>query len=645
MATFARSGVFALIFPVAVAAQASPIASRHPLDPLTAPEIEAATRVLRDAGKLGEHVRLGVLALHEPRKADRARTPRRADVLAYDWATGVPSEGVVDLATRRIEEWRDFPAGDPPLRGLTIARSGEIAFKDPRVIAAMRRRGITHPERVTAQPSELDEERPLPLVDGARVGTLGFFGWDTTLSSPVLEGLLVKVNLTTGAIQEVMDRPLRPPADPPESIRDAVPARPLRPLEVRQPAGASFTIDGTQIRWHNWRLHVGAHPRRGVEVWDVAWLDGGRARSVLYRASIAEVAAHYGDPKFVPWYPRDEGDYGLLSYARDRASAVIGADAPTHATFIPAVFADDRGRPVTVPRSIAVYERDGGTMWRHAGRSHRARQLVITGYSTIDNYDYLIHWIFGQDGAIEAQVQLTGNMNTYRTPVTRDTLAAHVDHASYAHLVAPGVYAPNHQHFFSFRLDLDVDGAASNRVVESNTEAMPADAQDASTQWWAMRQRTLATEREAQRDVSMASVRRWSVLNTAIRNWLGQPVGYTLVPGEVGPMFAQPGSPPRRRLGFATHQLWATPYEPNEMYPAGAWGAAGPPDAGLPGWTRLNRPLSDRDVVLWYTLTVTHVPRAEDWPSMPVHTAGFRLVPTNFLGRNPALTQPANGNR
>jgi primary-amine oxidase len=121
MTTIAWSGAIALIFPVVVAAQATRPPGRHPLDPLTAPEIETVTRVLRDAGKSGEHVRFGVIALHEPRKVDGARAPRRADVLTYDWGTGNPSEGVVDLTTKRIVEWRDFPAGDPPLRGLTIA--------------------------------------------------------------------------------------------------------------------------------------------------------------------------------------------------------------------------------------------------------------------------------------------------------------------------------------------------------------------------------------------------------------------------------------------------------------------------------------------------------------------------------------------
>ena len=30
--------------------------------------------------------------------------------------------------------------------------------------------------------------------------------------------------------------------------------------------------------------------------------------------------------------------------------------------------------------------------------------------------------------------------------------------------------------------------------------------------------------------------------------------------------------------------------------------------------------------MLWYTNSVLHLPRPEDWPMMPAHTAGFRLA-------------------
>ena len=46
------------------------------------------------------------------------------------------------------------------------------------------------------------------------------------------------------------------------------------------------------------------------------------------------------------------------------------------------------------------------------------------------------------------------------------------------------------------------------------------------------------------------------------------------------------------------------------------------------------------DLVLWYVFGVTHVPRLEDWPVMPVERTGFSLRPTNFFDRSPALDAP-----
>ena len=188
----------------------------------------------------------------------------------------------------------------------------------------------------------------------------------------------------------------------------------LKKLQMTQPEGVSFEIDGTEVRWHNWRLHYGVHPRRGLELFDIAYDDGGRWRPVLYRASISEMIAPYGDPSFGTWYPRDEGDYGLASYSR--TSAVPEADAPATPYSRSAVVSDDRGTPVEIPRAVAIYERDAGLLWRHASQARRARKLVLSSYATIDNYDYAFNWIFGQDGSIEVEVMLTGLMNFRNTP-------------------------------------------------------------------------------------------------------------------------------------------------------------------------------------------------------------------------------------
>jgi len=113
------------------------------------------------------------------------------------------------------------------------------------------------------------------------------------------------------------------------------------------------------------------------------------------------------------------------------------------------------------------------------------------------------------------------------------------------------------------------------------------------------------------------------------------------VPGDNTVPYPSPVSAPRRRAGFVGHELWVTPYSPAEMYAAGEVLSRDSVPQGLPRWTAANRAVDDEDVVLWYTMAITHLPRTEDWPIMPGLTIGFRLVPAGFFSHDPALdTQP-----
>jgi primary-amine oxidase len=73
------------------------------------------------------------------------------------------------------------------------------------------------------------------------------------------------------------------------------------------------------------------------------------------------------------------------------------------------------------------------------------------------------------------------------------------------------------------------------------------------------------------------------------------------------------------------------------MYAAGDYPNQHAGGAGLPEWTAADRDLVDTDIVVWYTFGVTHIPRPEDWPVMPVEYTGFLLAPFGFFDRNPSL--------
>ena len=533
---------------------AGPKGRPHPLDPLSKEEMTAVVTVLKNAGKISAKTRFGKIHLQEPPKnqvmadLDAGRASRTGFALLYNWENSVASEAVVDLERRTVVSWKDLAPDDPPQRHITIERVDEIIRADGRWQAAARRQGFKDLSQVAIL-ARVGELRKLDQRNGDRFVGAVFFLRDEASATPFIPGLDVEVNLTKGQVERFAEPPTAGPTPkerangPAESRRSK-----LRKLQTVQPGGVSFEIDGSEVRWENWRLHFGVHPRRGLELFDIAYEDGGRLRPVLYRASISEMIAPYGDPSFGTWYPRDEGDYGLASYSR--SSMVPQADAPANAVFANAVVADDRGMPVDIPRAVAIYERDAGLLWRHGSQAKRARKLVLSSYATIDNYDYAFNWIFGQDGSIEVEVLLTGLMNFKNTPQQNDEGAAHLDHPMFTHLVAAGVNAPNHQHFFCFRLDFDIDGPQNNTVVELNTESVPVGAENPRGEWFSMTEHPLRTEQEAQRNLNLATSRKWKVVNMKAMNALGQLTGYLLLPGENSIPFAAPESDARLKAGF-----------------------------------------------------------------------------------------------
>jgi primary-amine oxidase len=322
--------------------------TRHPLDALSAAEITRAVTVLRDAGRVSPGTRFGTITVQPLNKT--SPDPRSARVLGFDWSKNEAFVAVVNLEAQRLTSWVVVDS-EPPMRLLTIRRAEEAAHADPQWVEAMRQRNID-----TARVSVLvglPERAKLPRSGSDRVA--GAFMWvrdavppDLTLDIPL------RVNLTSGRLEGFVAGQAPAPVK-----QQAAPTRaPLQPLRIDQPSGSSVRIDGNVITWDHWKLRVGVDPRRGLEVHDVSFADEGKQRPVLYSGSITEIVAPYGDSLFSTWYPRDEGDYGMGIYSQ--SSAVELNDVPANAAFLPATMHDHLGRPVAVPRAIAVYERDGG---------------------------------------------------------------------------------------------------------------------------------------------------------------------------------------------------------------------------------------------------------------------------------------------
>ena len=316
------------------------------------------------------------------------------------------------------------------------------------------------------------------------------------------------------------------------------------------------------------------HPREGLVLHTVGYEDGGTTRPILYRAALSEMVVPYGDPD-TNWRWRAAFDVGEYTVGKLASPLEPNLDAPENAQLIDATFADDNGKPYVLEKAVGIYERDSGILWKHydsvAGKNEtrRARELVIFFVATIGNYDYAVNYVFKQDGSLEVDLALSGIMLAKGVKEKRadENHNAHGATASAhaGHLVAENIVAPHHQHFFSFRLDFDVDGT-NNSVTEMNTSAIPAGA--ANNEYlngFVMRETMFKKESEAQRQMDMQAARVWSVMNPAAKNSLGHNTSFILVPGANSLPYIAPDAMVRKRAGFINHHLWATKYNALEL--------------------------------------------------------------------------------
>lgn len=630
----------------------------HPLDALTAEEYTLTKQLLLDAGYIDAESRFPLITLQEPPKADvlawqPGDTMSRA-AFAIVKQGAETYEAVVDLATQSVTSWQAIAEVQPSLLLDEIINVTELTVNNPEWQAAMQKRGITDFTQVQCAPLTTGYYG-LPEQEGRRILKVPCFdlrGTRNHIHGKPIEGVMAVVDLNAGEVLEVIDTgsvPISPDshAYDQESVQASIGAlRPLlNPVLITQPQGSNISFNNHVINWQKWSFHLRFDRRLGTVVSLVNYADNAQPRSVLYQGNLSEIFVPYMDSTET-WYYRtymDSGEYGFGLLA---TPLVAGIDCPTTATFMSAVMPDDEGNPFTAENVICAFERyQGDPIWRHnevINSTYEGRpqvDLVVRMVSTIGNYDYVLDWVFSQSGTIKVMVGATG-LDAVKGVMAQSMVdPTATEDTTYGTLIAPGLVGVSHDHFFSFRLDLDVDGSTNHFVKDAlKTVELPADHPRRSL--WMPESQVLQTETEAKLTLNYQTPSRWRVESSDRQNYVGNPTSYQIMPIDNQSNLLLPEDYPSRRAGFANHHLWVTPYSPDELYAAGRYPNQSKGEDGLPQWVSQGRSIADTDIVTWYTLGFHHVTVAEDWPIMSTSWHGFMLKPVNFFDRNPALDIP-----
>ena len=615
-------------------------------DPLTTAEIEGVVALVKQDERIGEQPRFWGIAVEESLARSLAPgqgRPVRLVVMnpgahaAWEvtgWTAGTDREA-------SVAGWAPVDAKRPGVSSDEARMIAQAAKNHPLVVEALAKRGITDTSLVWVDPESITGFEPEDLADRRLSwGTVWYREShdDNGYARPVA-GLVPILDLETLDVIRIEDHGVIPMATEGGNYRSGTwgPDREVAPLEITQPDGPGFEVDGHEVTWQNWSFRIGFTHREGLVLHDIAYKDGDTVRPVMRRASVNEMYVPYLDSDPTA-YRKNFFDWGEYGAGPLTASLELGCDCLGEIRYFDAHVLDGLGEAKTIKNGVCLHEEDASILWKHVNTRideadvRRSRKLVISFFATVANYDYGFYWSLHQDGNIELEIKLTGILSV--SGIDDGKMPA------FGRMVSPNVQAPTHQHYFAVRLDTAVDGP-KNRLVEVHAEVEEDDELNPYGNAVKMVAETIASEKDAGRMADSSRALHWRVENTEKTNRFGESTAYRLYIPHTTKLFAKPGSIVARKAPFVAKHLWATAYDANERYIAGEYPNQAPLEAeGITAWQQADRPLDGAELVLWPIVGVHHYPKPEEWPIMPVHRIGLRLEPDGFFTRNPSLDLP-----
>jgi len=564
-------------------------------------------------------------------------------------------EVVINLTKRCEQTFIEHHDVEPALRMEEFLAAEKLVCENKPFQEAMKKRGFTNPSRWMVEPWSAgyfghQQERGKRLIRAfvwVRVGS----DIDNGYAHPV-DGLQPVVDVNNGSVEIVQDGPDSPTPVPHEchnfSRSFVGPSRTsIKPIVIEQPQGTSFkVINGSEVHWQGWKFVVGFNQREGLTLHCLSFgRENGTSRAICYRMALSEMVVPYFSARGSHYRKNafDVGEYGLGNLVNPLQ---LGCDCLGEIYYFTTFNTSASGNVVEQKNSICMHEEDDGVLFKHTDwrleqKGHadavtiaRSTKLVVSMICTVGNYEYAIYYNFYQDGNIKPEIKATGLLNTSAIKPNEKPICGQ--------LLGKGLEAQHHQHAFSFRFDMCVDGP-NNSVVEIDSIPINDKAHNPYGNAIEVKHSKFKREHDAQRCVNFERARFWAIVNEQRKNSLGDPTAYALFPGPTAWCYLQDHSHVLKRARFLSKHLWVTKFQQGELFAAGAFPnqSNGQHHTGLGGdYTKNNRSIENTDIVVWHTEIMHHVVRPEDFPLMPVARVEFWLKPVGFFDSNPCPDVP-----
>lgn len=635
----------------------------HPLDPLTVDEIRATSEIVKK--KFDGHViSFNTITLKEPTKKDflawrdaNGPMPARVSyfVLIESGCPGV-KEGLVSIDKLSLISSRELKTVQPILTVEDLINTQDVIRNDPNVIEQCVISGVPRDQmdHIYCEPWTVGYDERWGASRRLQQALMYYRHNedDSHFSHPLDFCPIVDMNLKKVIYIDIPNRRRKIDITIPNSnympkdiIKKYGKMRDEKPIDITQPEGVSFEMNGNCISWNNFTMHVGFNYREGIVLSDIRYNDHGNVRPLFHRISLSEMIVPYGNPDHPHQrkHALDIGEYGA-GYMTNPLT--LGCDCKGVIHYLDAHFVDSHGDPITIKHAVCIHEEDDGLLCKHSDFRDsfattivtRSTKLVVSQIFTAGNYEYCIYWSFMMDGTIKLDLKLTGCLNTYVMDEKYEKAAP------WGCRVYPHVNAHNHQHLFALRIHPRIDGDGnSTGMAEPRSSPYPTGSPENmyGNAWYSHSTKFIKSKDSV---TDYVNGRTWDFFNpNKVNKYSRLHPCYKLVSFQCPPMLAQPGSLPYKRAPWAHHTFQVIPYKEDRLYPSGdfvpQWSGDGM--VGFRKWYGNGEDnIDNTDILCFHVFGISHVPAPEDFPMMPSEPIALLLRPRNFFTENPSMDVP-----
>ncbi|KEH32232.1 Primary amine oxidase [Medicago truncatula] len=634
----------------------TPLHFQHPLDPLTKEEFLTVQTLVHNKYPTSKNtVSFHYIGLDDPEKDAILKwetlkpsvitIPRKAFIIAI--INGQNHEILIDLRLKRIVYDNVYKGnGFPTLTVDEQAIAIELPKKYPPFIASVQKRGLNLSEVVCSSFTmgwfgEKENRRTVRVDCFMKESTVNIYVRPIT-------GITMVADLSLMKIVEYHDRDVEAvPTAENTDYRVSKQSPPFGPkqhsLASYQPQGPGFQINGHSVSWANWKFHIGFDVRAGIVISlaSIYDLEKHKSRRVLYKGYISELFVPYQDPT-EEFYFKTFFDSGEFGFGLSTVSLIPNRDCPPHAQFIDTYIHSADGTPSLLKNAICVFEQYGNIMWRHTEtgipnefveESRTEVNLIVRTVVTVGNYDNVLDWEFKASGSIKPAIALSGILEIKGTNIKHKDEIKEDLHGKLVSANSIGIY---HDHFYMYYLDFDIDGVQNSFEKTSLKTVKITDGSSKRKSYWTTETQIAKTESDAKITLGLAPG-ELAIVNPNKKTIVGNDVGYRLIPAIPAHPLLTEDDYPQIRGAFTNYNVWVTPYNRTEKWAGGLYVDHSRGEDTLAVWTKKNRDIVNKDIVMWHVVGIHHVPAQEDFPIMPLLSTSFELRPTNFFERNPVL--------